>query len=144
MKKISALSFSAFALFFAVSSCKKEPVDVTKIINVELKLNEKYSYTIPHAGDADDVMEITQQAMHSFVTKITPDAAGNALFEYVPSQNFSGTDEVQVASVEEHHDHHGNGQRGNCNGRHHGHDDSYTYIFKFNITGTTATASTSR
>ena len=137
MKKFSAFSMVALTLLFTATSCKKEPVSVTKTINVELKSNDTYSYTIPHAGDADDMMQIVQQAVNYSVSKITADASGNTLFEYVPAKDFSGTDEVRISNVEEHHDsYHGGGNHGNCNGGKHGHDDSYTYIFRINISKT--------
>lgn len=130
MKKISVLLLFATIMFIA-ASCEKEGATITKTVNVEINSNAAYSYTVPHAGDADDAMQITQQAMHSSVSKITPDAStGDALFEYVPATNFSGTDEVQVSNVEEHH----NGNHGNCGG--HRHDDTYIYVFKITVKNT--------
>ena len=131
MKKINLLLFAA-VVFLAASSCKKEHQTITQTINVNLKLNASYSYTVPQAGDADDVMQITQQAMHSSVSKVTPDADGNVLFEYVPAKDFSGTDEVRISNVEEH----GGGHHGNCDGGNHGHGDTNIYIFKINISST--------
>ena len=134
MKKISELFLLASALVFVYSSCRREGVTITKTIEVKLKVNESYSYTVAHAGDADDVMQIIQQASHSSVCTITPDASsGDALFSYTPARDYTGTDQVRVSNVEEHH---GGGHHGNCGGGGHHHDDTYNYIFNFTIEST--------
>ena len=136
MKKNIKLSLIVLIFLFAVSSCRKEPVTTTKTINVELKSNDSYSYIILKEGDddEDDVMKIVQQAMNYSVSKITPDASENILFEYVPAKDFSGTDEVRISNEHDRdEDHHRGGHHGSCHDGKRGHDNTSIYIFKFNI-----------
>jgi hypothetical protein len=122
---------------FFIASCEKkedhEPVQNSKVIHVDLKQNENYSYQIP-AGDDADAMLISEQAQHALISKITPDAAHNTLFEYTPSLNYTGSDEVRIATMDgEYHENNDHGHHhGNCQG---GKDLSEAgYIFKINIT----------
>ncbi|MEP7168113.1 MAG: hypothetical protein ABI855_01960 [Bacteroidota bacterium] len=134
MKKNLFISAILAGVFF-ISSCRKmehEDTAISKVINVELKQNESYSYTIPPTGDADDVMEISQQAQHAAISKITGDAARNTLFEYTPAENYTGSDEVHVNTVGgDHKGGNGGHHQGNCQG--HGNDTETNYIFKINI-----------
>jgi len=137
MKKITGSLFIAAVLFLTSLSCKKEcerEATVTKVIPVSLKVNESYSSQIPQTGDADDVMQIIQQAMHFSTSKVSSVAnSENSLFEYTPAPGYSGTDEVQISNVEGPHNN-GNGgpHPGNCNGgkNHHG---ETVYIFKITV-----------
>src|SRR5689334_14520179 len=118
MKKITRLLFISAAILFTAQSCKKEDRDVTvtKTIAVSLKANESYSYEVPKAGDADDVMQITKQADHSLTSTVSPVAnSENSLFEYTPAADFTGSDEVQVSNIETHHGNSGH-SHGNCSG----------------------------
>src|SRR5437016_2900929 len=100
MKIIKYFTFIV-ALSFIFFSCKKEGVTVTKVINVDLSENQTYSATVPHAGDADDVMQITSQPRHSSSCTVTS-AAGStdAALQYTPALNYTGTDEIQVSNTE--------------------------------------------
>src|SRR4051812_7741465 len=133
MKTFTSFAF-ILALAFAFSSCKKEGVTITKVINVDLAENESYKTAVPPAGDADDVMQITSQPQHSSACTVAPDAGtGSIMLQYTPSLNYIGTDEVQVSNTEG--QHHGGGHHGNCSGHHH--DNTTVYIYKINITGNT-------
>jgi hypothetical protein len=134
MKKITVLLIaSVFTL--SSQSCRKEQdqqTSVTKEINVSLKTNESWSYQVPQTGDADDIIQITKQAMHSSESKISPIAnSENTLFEYTPALNYTGTDLVQVTNVEGQHGHH----NGNCGGRKH---SETNYVFKITVTAPVA------
>jgi hypothetical protein len=141
MKKIAALPVVIAFLVF-VSSCRKEEngVTITKVINVELKMNESFSFPVAHAGDNDDAMLITMQAMNASSCELSPlPGTEDMLFKYVPAINFTGTDVVQVSNEEGSHGGCGNGFAGpgghGNNGKKHHHDNSTVYIFKINITG---------
>lgn len=134
-KNINFLLVIAFSILVSVS-CNKEHEAVTKVIDVTLKLNETYNYQIQPTGDADDVMQITKQALHA--SSSTLDFKNNtspSAFQYTPLKDYTGTDEIQVSTVEVHH---GNSNQhpqggGNCQGGHHHHDEGTTYIFRITI-----------
>jgi hypothetical protein len=134
MKKIAGL-FIVLAALTIAQSCRKEDQGptVSHQINVSLKANESYSFQIPHAGDADDVMQIKKQAIHSSNSQVSPVAnSTNTLFEYTPAVDFTGSDEVVVASVEGTNGHHGH-HNGQCNGNKN-HEGTTIYDFKITIT----------
>jgi hypothetical protein len=136
--KINLCISAVISSVFFITSCEKkedhEPVQNSKVINVDLKQNESYSYQILASGDGADAMEISQQAQHALTCKITPDAAHNTLFEYTPATDYTGSDEIHITTVDgEHHEHHDNDHHhGNCQGK----DDEAgsSYTFKINIT----------
>ncbi|MCX6290142.1 MAG: hypothetical protein NT126_00065 [Bacteroidetes bacterium] len=140
MKKIiySTLTLSVLLLF--ASSCRKENngVIITKVIPVQLNVNQSYSYEVPRAGDDDDDMQITKQATHFLMSQVSASTGTNVLFEYTPALNFTGTDEVILNNAEGSHGHggHGNGH-GNCGGSKPHHDDTIIYDFQITVTGTT-------
>lgn len=121
------------------TSCHKENSEVVKTINVTLAPNETYTYSIPAAGDADDKFEISKQASHYLTSTLAVDASNAGTFTYTPTENYEGTDEVQVKNIEHHQQggltpppHRGGG---NCQGKHH-EEDEITYIFKITILST--------
>ncbi len=130
------------ALFtFAIFSCKKEKdgKTITQTINVTLNINKSYSYQITNKGDADDEMQITNQASNYKVSQLTNVAGSdNVLFEYTPAPNFTGSDEVQVSNAENHQCNSNGQMRGNCGGGgggNHPPHDCYIYIFKITVIG---------
>jgi hypothetical protein len=136
MKKIAGLFFIAAAISFTTQSCKKDDngPTVTHTVAVSLRANESYSYQVPKAGDADDVMQITKQAGHSLISKVSPVVnSENTLFEYTPALGFTGSDEVQVTNVENHSGQQGAPHHGNCSGGKGHHEGTTTYIFKINV-----------
>ena len=144
MKKISTLMLAVFAIIL-ISSCRKEGTDVTKTINVTMYAGDTYSYSVNHAGDGDDVMEITAQASHASVSEVkSSNSNGDVIFQYTPASGYTGSDEVHVANVEEHKGNPpppsggncGNNpppppQNSNCGGHHH--QGTTTYIFKITV-----------
>jgi len=124
-------------LFFITSCEKKEHEDtvISKVINVDLKQNESYSYTIP-AGD--DAMQISQQAQHALISRVTTDVSRNTRLEYTPAIDYTGSDEIHVGIIESGHNGNGGGHHhGNCQGG--GNETETRYIFKINITPVSAT-----
>src|SRR3954470_24392724 len=133
MKKLIRISAIAALAAFLFTACHKEPQAVTKVINVSIKANETYNYSIPPTGDNDDKMDITRQAQHALSSTLAfTDNAHSSAFQYTPATDYTGGDEVHVATIEEHHGNHPQGG-GSCSGHHH--DESTTYIFKITIGG---------
>ncbi len=133
-RNIHFLLLLSFSILVFVS-CNKEHQAVTKVINVSLKPGEAYTYQIPSTGDADDVMQITKQASHAASTSL--DFKNNttpSTFQYTPVTDYTGTDEVDVSTVETHNGSSGQHHQGfgQCQGGHH-HDEGTTYIFKITI-----------
>lgn len=138
MKNYLSLFLLVVFASIVTTSCHKENSEVIKTINVTLEPNQTYTYTIPAAGDADDIMVIAKQAIHYLTSTVAVDASRNATFTYTPAENYEGTDEVDVKNTENHPQnrltpppHRGGG---NCQGKHH--DDEVTYIFKITIQNT--------
>jgi hypothetical protein len=123
------------ACFFFVTACKKEHQTIvnSKVINVDLKQNESYSYSIPPSGDDDDAMEISQQAQHAITSKITTDGARNTLIQYTPALNFTGSDEIHINTIEGEHKDGNNGEHHDGNCKSHENETETNYIFKINI-----------
>ena len=136
MKRIIHLTLMAVIAAFVLVACHKDRPEVTKVINVTLTANQTYSYTMAPGGDADDQLQITQQAVNYLSSTLSaPDAKGDATLQYVPAKDYTGTDEIHVSTVEDHQGNgghpQGNSSHGNCSGHHHG---GTTYIFKIIIT----------
>ena len=104
MKK-TILLLSATVIFSTTfQSCRKEeapPAPVTTNINVSLKQNEAYTFTLP-ANKSKTPYKITSQASHFAISTVGKDASGNDIYQYTPEQNFMGNDVVTVADTEEH------------------------------------------
>ena len=136
MKKYTHLLAMAVFAAFVLVACHKDRPEVTQVVNVTLAPNQSYNYTVPVSGDKDDVMQITQEAVHAALINLNLDAKGQGVLNYTPAKDYSGTDEIHVSTVEGPHQGHGGGQsHGNCSGHHH--DGGTTYIFKITI-GTTS------
>jgi hypothetical protein len=133
MRKVYLVSAGFAMLSFLLSSCEKEEAVVTKTINVELEANSTFSYTIPKAGDEDDVMQITQQGSHFLKSEVIESGPSAYKFSYTPALNFEGSDEVKVSTEEDRKS--GNGHHGMCSGK--GKDDETVYDFKITIRGST-------
>jgi hypothetical protein len=136
MKNTSRLLILVIFSAIIMTACHKEHGDVTKVINVTLAPNQAYSYDVP-AGDRDDVLQITQQAAHYLTNTLSINAGGDATLQYTPAKDYTGTDEIHVATIENRPGQNGpNGPNsgyggGGCSGHHH---DGTTYIFKITIT----------
>ncbi|MFL5765675.1 MAG: hypothetical protein ACJ77K_17145 [Bacteroidia bacterium] len=146
MKK-AAILFVAAALLSGITSCKKEeqhkpPIQET--LNIELKANEAYTFTLPR-NKRNDSYEITSQAAHYSISTVGEDASGNRIYQYTPATDYTGTDAVVIANPKEEEDHHGN-----CAGKPHllppphdkcdGPEDHYIVTINFTIDHTATTA----
>ena len=112
------LAIASIAIF-GVSSCKKERVEVepiTQTIEVTLKMNESYTFTLPK-NTYDDAFGIATQAAHYAVSALGNDVAGNEVYRYQPAKDYKGTDTVVLSNPEEAH---GNGAPHPTNGQHNG------------------------
>ncbi|MBC7384042.1 MAG: hypothetical protein H7296_13830 [Bacteroidia bacterium] len=131
MKKSIIISFAVICCLLLASACKKENESTNTVINVTLEPNKAYSYNMDKLGDDDDQVQITTEASHSLISRITPVANSTfTLFEYTPVKDYVGTDEVVVSAVEPTHNKGGKG--GKC-GKHNHEEESNQYTFKINI-----------
>ncbi len=129
MKKSLIILIAFICFLFLNSSCEKEEADVNVIVAVTLTPNQAYTYQIPKLGDEDEQVQITKDAAHALISRISPVANSNTtLFEYTPALNYTGSDEVVVSAVEK-------GRRGK--GSKCGNDDDDHYTFKITIAGNT-------
>jgi hypothetical protein len=124
MKKVYFTS--AIVLFVSIlfSSCMKDEITKTEVINVELKPNADYSYVISKEGD----MRFTQQASHFSKSEIS-NASSKLVFNYKPAQDFEGSDEVKISNERV-----SKGGHGHCS---HHQDDVTVYDFKITVKGAT-------
>jgi hypothetical protein len=152
MKKAAVLFALAIAVI-GIPSCKKEeerkpPINET--IDVQLKVNEAYTFTLPK-NKRDDAYDITEQTTHYTISSVGKDAQGNRIYEYTPSLNYTGTDHVVVSNTEEDAEHHGD-HPGNCHAKpgpcehheHHGNcdggeEDHYIVTINFTIQNNSVT-----
>lgn len=152
--KITA-SISALMLLLSISfqSCRKhtmkEGTTSYQTIEVNLDMNKSYQYSFGTATSSS--RSITKQSQAFLVSEID-NVNGSALFNYTPKADFTGTDEVQVTSVEgavkDHANCNSQAPQGNCqqhhsagNGcQHHDCDkakDKTIYTFKITIKSVT-------
>lgn len=107
MKKTIILLATASALIAATASCKKEHMPkeaVVQTVNVSIKANESFTFELPK-NLRDDPFEITSQAAHFSVSELGVNAAGNRIFSYTPSKDFTGTDKVILSNDQEREQH---------------------------------------
>ena len=93
------LAAAAFLSSIFLSSCQKEHehLGITKQVDVQLKVNETYTYTI----DAASIPVITKQAAHYATSNLKLNPATRALLlTYVPEEDYLGTDEIAVTAAE--------------------------------------------
>lgn len=124
---MNKLSFLCIAASFAVLStscqkgndCKPHDETETQIINATIDKNTTYTFALP--ANAGNSFEITTQALHAAISKLTSDVT-NTIYTFTPSENFAGTDKVVISSSQQNcagsngcgpHQHHkGNGSCG--------------------------------
>lgn len=122
--KVTA-SISALMLLLSVSfqSCKKhtmkEGTTSYQTIEVNLDRNKSYQYSFGTATSSS--YSITKQSRAFSMSEID-NVNGSALFNYIPGADFTGTEEVQVTSVEgavkDHTNCNNQAPQGNCRQRH--------------------------
>lgn len=121
MKKTIRLFCIFIATMLSVVGCRKEDrneVNTLKVIEVTLEQNEPYSYRVPKSESADPY-QLSKQASHFLRSDLTSDFdSGTLIYQYTPSKNYIGNDEVTLTSIEEnqhgHHQKKGLGFGGGC------------------------------
>jgi hypothetical protein len=81
-------------------ACKKEDAAVTENttvtdLSITLEQNESYQFTLP-ANTAKKQYQITTTAKNASISLIAEDANGNSIYQYTPTLDFVGTDNVTV------------------------------------------------
>ena len=152
MKKMTLLFAAASVAMIGMQSCKKEQnhkPPINESFDIQLKANEVYTFSLPK-NKRDDAYEITTQSAHFSISEVGKDVSGNRIYQYTPSLNYTGTDMVVVANVEENPANQpptGGGGKpkphlfppahsGNCNG---GEEDHYIITIHFTINSSNTT-----
>ncbi|MDQ6844486.1 MAG: hypothetical protein M3Z92_09065 [Bacteroidota bacterium] len=102
MKKFYIRFTILSCILFALSSCSKKaasdmmaPPSSPNIVNASIAPNQSYQLVINNAGEVN----IDKQALHYKVSQAGVDAkTGHMVYEYIPAQDFSGTDEVIISN----------------------------------------------
>jgi hypothetical protein len=152
MKKTILMLAMTGALVVNMTSCKKGKMHrapVTETINVQLKLNEAYTFTLPK-NLRDDEYEFKEQASHASISALGKNANGDRVYSYTPALNYSGLDRVIVSNNEEAEEHEMHGQcgnhnpppppKGNCDGKG-GEEDHYIITINFDVRGSSVISS---
>ena len=117
MKKSILIATISLVTLVSFYSCKKEKQEETILeqsLEKTIKVNESATFALP-LNESDDAYKITTEAAHAYVSKLSDDLSGNAVYTYTPEKDFVGTDLIVVSTVEE--NHHGNkGNKGHHNG----------------------------
>lgn len=146
MKKVLLALIVIVLPGFILQSCKKicEHNDETpslQTVDATLDKNTTYTYVLP-ANTSDDNFQITSNPTHAGYSQIVVDGAtGNLVYQYTPLIDYTGTDQLVIATAEEQHGHGNcihptngklNPNGSACQGSHHG-DKSYIITFNLNI-----------
>lgn len=108
MKKYITVLAIAFALLSILQSCDKEEQDAPRILNkvieVNLHMNETYQLKMDEKVYGGD-LKISVQADHFLLSKfqmtsrpMNSKIASPAVYEYSPSHNYVGEDQVTITS----------------------------------------------
>lgn len=150
----------AGALIAGVASCKKKEMPnepkaaITQTENVNMKVDESYSFTLPK-NLRDDPYEITIQAQHALISEVGVNKAGERIFSYTPAKGYSGSDQVVVSNDQEREEHMAQQgehyrplplgkepRKGKCDEQK-GEEDHYIFTFNFLIDNPTISSVTS-
>ncbi len=156
MKMKISLSILALTIGLAFSACKKHTEGKTtyQTVDVTVDMNKAYQYNF---GSGKSHLSITKQSQAFLVSEID-NTNDEAVLNYMPKTNFTGTDVIEVSSCAGHGNHHdanagtppqnGNCQHAcgnqycnhshNCTGHHDcAHHDKTVYTFRFTVKSTT-------
>lgn len=151
MKKTIVTLVTASAMFVGMTSCKKERMPkeaIKETINVSLKTDESYTFTLPK-NLRDDPYEITSQAKHSSISEVGVDASGQRVYSYKPTTGYVGSDQVIVSNDQERQEHKNNSagppppggpKKGKCHKGKGEEEDHYIITINFVVNGTATTA----
>lgn len=84
----------------AFASCTKGGCDPSddQVVNVTMRANETYSYSLGSFGDEEGA-SIVRQAKHYQTSRLYRNTDfSNVTYEYKPEQDYTGTDEVELRS----------------------------------------------
>ncbi len=101
MKKLYSILIILFCLMILFQSCSKQssqemiaPVS-PNIINAKISPNQAYVFNVSSLGN----VAIEKQASHYKLSNTTADAkTGHIVYQYLPTQDYTGTDEVVLSS----------------------------------------------
>lgn len=100
MTKLNIWFAMLLCIALSTQSCKKnntiEPERIS--INSTIRLNNSYEYELGGFGDEEGAT-ITKQASHFSLSALERLSAGNIIYNYTPSINFVGTDEIEIRSA---------------------------------------------
>ncbi len=101
MKKLYLIPAILIFSLFLFQSCSKEskspvtPPASPSVINAAIATNQTYLFNISGAGN----VSIEKQASHFKVSKTSTDEkSGQLMYQYIPSQDYTGQDEVVLSS----------------------------------------------
>ncbi len=96
--KTRILTFTfVLSLFLLTESCKKDTDSTVEYqtINSTLKKNQVFQHDFGRIGIEDDLF-ISKAASHSKTSMVGRDDAEKIIYTYQPSQDYVGTDEVEI------------------------------------------------
>lgn len=153
MKKTIVMLVTASAMFVGMTSCKKERMQkdaIKETINVNLKTDENYTFTLPK-NLRDDPYEITTQAKHASISEVGVNASGERVYNYKPTSDYVGSDQVIVSNDQEREEHQnhsagppppGGPKKGGCHKGKGEEEDHYIITINFIVNGTATTSTT--
>jgi len=97
MKRTILILTIIFCILTITQSCKKDKSN--KTIHATINANGTYQYDLGNFGDEEGA-RISRQATHFQVSKIEIDTINYSkyIYTYIPTQNYIGTDEVELTS----------------------------------------------
>lgn len=97
MKRTILILTIILSILTLTQSCKKDESinSTTKTINVSIKSNQTYQYDLGGFGDEEGA-SISRQASHFQVSKTERVNYVKIIYTYTPTQNYVGTDEVEL------------------------------------------------
>ncbi|MBC7864319.1 MAG: hypothetical protein IAF38_15175 [Bacteroidia bacterium] len=144
MKKTILILTIAGALVVNMTSCRKEGMrksrkPIAETINVQMKVNEAYTFVLPK-NMRDDSYYFIEQASHSSISALGKNANGDRIYQYTPALNYYGKDRVVVSNAEVEYQaqgscwnpHPADAPKGNCDGKG-GEEDHYIVTINFDV-----------
>ncbi|UII26169.1 hypothetical protein LVD15_23160 [Fulvivirga maritima] len=90
------IPFALIILSLIFISCGDDDADLqTRVIDVDLTMNEVYVFNSGNSGD-EEGGEIINQASHFSISEIDRDSAMQIIYRYQPEAGYVGIDHVQI------------------------------------------------